>query len=86
MEETKEFSNKAYQKSNQPLGESEEMLLEDEDLILEDTKERANADECESDSETTTKNEDKHQELQVRSTQMILVPVLTKKKNCCYKV
>lgn len=79
MEETKDFSNKAYQKSNQPVGESEEMLLEDEDLILEDTKERANTDECESDSETTTKSEDKHQELQVRNTQRILILVLTKK-------
>lgn len=49
------------------------MLLEDEDLILEDTKERANADDCESDSETTTKNEDKHEGLQVCNTQMILV-------------
>lgn len=76
MEETKDFSSKAYQKSNQPLGESEEMLLEDEDLILE---ERANTDECESDSETTTKSEDKHQELQVRNTQRILILVLTKK-------
>lgn len=73
MEETKDFSN---QKSNQPLGESEEMLVEDEDLILEDTKERANTDECESDSETTTKSEDKHQELQVRNTERILILVL----------
>lgn len=86
MEETKDFSNKAYQKSNQPLGESEEMLLEDEDLILEDTKERANTDECESDSETTTKSEDKHQELQVRNTQRILTLVAYLQKNCCYKV
>lgn len=73
MEGTKELGNKAYRKSNQPVGESEEMLLEDEDLILEDTSERANAEECESDSETTIKDEDKYQGLQVHFTQMILV-------------